>query len=67
MEVIANAEPQNWAATWAETSYELFNPVNSFPWDEDCSAVAYIPMMFLEQGEQDGLDEFGNGIPSGRE
>jgi len=67
MVVTANDEPQNWAATWAETSYEVFNPVNSFAWDGSWSAVAYIPMTLFEHAEQDGLDEFGSGIPSGRE
>ena len=67
MEVSANAEPQNCAAIWAEISYELFNPDNSFAWVASWRAVAYIAMMLLEHAEQDGLDEFGSGIPSGSE
>ena len=67
MEVNANDEPQNWAATWAEAAYELFNPVNSFAWDGSWRAEEYIPMMLFEHAEQDGMAELGTGIPSGSE
>ena len=54
--------------TWAESWYELLNPINSFAWDESWRAVAYTPMTLFEHAEQpeDGLDVFGSGIPRRR-
>lgn len=67
IEVCANAAPQSWTASWAETVYAVFSPVNKAAWGRFWRAAAYIPMILFEHAEHEGVDVAGSGIPRGKE